>query len=304
MKRKALIVLLLCTASVLCAISAGDPLSLPLVAAAGMLRRLSLSGSLGNAIAISLFALLGLIPLLLKNKKVWHWEDLLLVLTAPAIWLVLYYLINPGLMPPALDMLRGSGSLSICVWSLLLGWAVLRILRSTGDADSAGLYRLLRLFLSLCAAVYLLSVVVKGCALPGSISAIRNANTMPGLELGTTFVFLVLSFLVLALECLLSAWVLLQTLPLLRNLEKNPYSAESCAAAQKVTALCRRSMTVMVLSSTGLNLAQVVFAARLHAMNLSLRVPLFSLALVFGLMALCRLLSRGRALQDEADLFI
>ena len=304
MKRKVLFILLLCAVAVLCALSSGDPLWLPLAAAAGMLRRLSLSGSLGNAIACSLFALFGLIPLLLKNRKKWYWEDILLVLTAPAIWFVLYYQINPGLLPQTLAMVQSSGNLSICVWSLLVGWAVLRLLRMSGDADSSQLYRMLRLFLILCAAVCVLSVIIKACLLPDSIAAIKAANTMPGLQLGTTFVFLGLGFAVLALECFLDAWVLLRTIPMLKHLEANPYSAECCTAAQKVARLCRRVMTVIVITSTGFNLAQVFFASRLHAINISLRIPLTSLALVFALMALCKLLSRGKTLQEEADLFI
>ena len=70
-------------------------LCLPFTWTAEGLRKLSLSGSLGNGVAIALLVVLGLLPLVLKWKKSWGPEDVLLVFTSIAIWYTLYVLINP-----------------------------------------------------------------------------------------------------------------------------------------------------------------------------------------------------------------
>ena len=70
-------------------------LCLPFTWVAAGLRKLSLSGSLGNAVAIALLVVAGLPPLVLKWKKSWGLEDALLIFTSIAIWYTLYVLINP-----------------------------------------------------------------------------------------------------------------------------------------------------------------------------------------------------------------
>lgn len=65
------------------------------------LRQLSLSGAMGNIIAIIIYFLIGFIPCgvywyLRKNGKLYK-IDAMLPLLSVLLWIVLYYMINPGL---------------------------------------------------------------------------------------------------------------------------------------------------------------------------------------------------------------
>ena len=95
------------------------------------LRRLSLSGAMGNMIAIILYVLIGLIPcmvwLFLKGKGKNLKEDYLLFPISGFLLLVLYYMINPGLIPVNE---AGGGKLLLAgtFYSVLVGYVVLRSL--------------------------------------------------------------------------------------------------------------------------------------------------------------------------------
>lgn len=277
---------------------------LPFFLCARGLRWLSLSGSLGNLLAIGLFVLLGLCPLLPGLGKKRSPEDWLLVLASIALWIGEYYLINPALLPVSL---RGPvGQLVLCgaVYELLLCWAVLRLLKASRNMEKADYLRWLKTFLWLCAGVCVLSVIVTLASLPDSFRQLRETNTAPGLELTPTYVFLILSAAVTALEYLLDAWVLLLGAGLLRVLEQGPYTRTALAAADRVSLWCRRSLAVILLSHTAVNLSQALLASRLHRLSFEFRLPLLSLATVFALLALSGLLKKGLRLQEDNDLFI
>ena len=277
---------------------------LPFVACAKLLRWLSLSGAAGNIVAIVLLILLGLTPLLLKLRKKWEPVDLLLVLCCIAIWAAEYYLINPVLLPLALSGFLGQLTLSSIVLELLLCWAVIRLLKTTETLEPRNYLQALNIFLWFCAGSCGLSVLLSFTSLPAAIRSLRESNTMPGLRLGATYFFMTLSRAVTALEYGLDGLVLLLGAGLMKILEKGPYTEEAVSAAEKVSLWCRRSLLAILLSHTGLNLAQTIFASRLHQISTEFRFPLLSLAIVFAMMALSGLLKKGQQLQADNDLFI
>lgn len=277
---------------------------LPFLLVAKGLRALSLSGSVGNIAAIVLLVLLGLLPLLLKRKEKWGEWDILLVLSSCAIWYCEYYLINPGLLPVTLSGTVGQLILCGSVYSLLLSWAVVRLMNATDTMDASQFLQALRLFLFICAAECLLSVFSAFAALPDAIKAVREANTMPGLDLKPTYIFLTLSSCVTALEYGLDGLVLIRGAGLLQVLKQGPYSEEACQRADRVCKLCRQSLIAITLSHTALNLGQMLFASRLHSLSASFRLPVLSLAIVFATLVLSGLLRKGRQLQEDNELFI
>lgn len=279
-------------------------LCLPFLLCAKGLRWLSLSGTTGNIAAIGLLALLGLAPLLLKLRQKWSAADWLLALSCGAIWVVEYYLINPSLLPFALTGLVGQLTLCGIVYELLLCWALIRLLQKSADLDSRQYLQALRVFLWLCAAECVLSLVSCFTSLPDAFRRLQKDNTMPGLNLTPTYIFMTLSRLVTGLEYGLDALVLAMGAGLLKQLGRGPYTEDAVAAAEKVALWCRRSLLVILLSHTALNLGQALFAARLHQLSTGFRFPLLSLAICFAMLALSGLLKKGQQLQEDNDLFI
>lgn len=136
---EAIICVVLCVLGNVSGEDIADIMAFPFAPIGDGLRVLSLSGSIGNIIAIILYAGVSLIPLGLVlthgKKKSLHWEDSLLVILCPLLFAVLYEMINPGslqLGPKELGMVGGEARkamLGCMVYSILVGYLVLRALR-------------------------------------------------------------------------------------------------------------------------------------------------------------------------------
>lgn len=280
-------------------------LCLPFTWTAEGLRKLSLSGSLGNGVAIALLVVLGLLPLAFKWKKSWGMEDALLIFTSIAIWYTLYVLINPYVLP---DILQGTtGELLLCgsCYSLFLSWAVLRLLRSTRSMTGENFIQALEIFLYLCAASQLFLIVSHASGLDNAWNRLESGNTMPGQNLLPSYLFLLGGFLVSVLEYGLNGWLLLLGARLMKDLSQDPYGEAACRKAESLYAWCRRTLAVVLLSQTALNVAAVIFASRIYyIVGIGFQIPVSSMALVFALLVLASLLRKGQQLQEDNRLFI
>lgn len=280
-------------------------LCLPFTWTAEGLRKLSLSGSLGNGVAIALLVVLGLLPLVLKWKKSWGPEDVLLVFTSIAIWYTLYVLINPYILPDILMGVVGETLLCGSCYSLFLSWAVLRLLRFTRTMTGENFMKALRIFLYLCAATQVFLIASRTSGLVTSWKLLESGNTMPGQNLLPSYLFLLGGFLVSVLEYGLNGWLLLLGARLMKDLSQDPYGEAACRKAESLCAWCRRTLAVVLLSQTALNVAAVVFASRIYYLvGVGFRLPVSSMALVFALLVLASLLRKGQQLQDDNRLFI
>lgn len=278
--------------------------ALPFVLVGNGLRALSLSGSVGNAVAIMIYGVICLSPLLPLVRRRDYAEDWLLVLTSAALFYVLYLMINPGRMLSSLggDMGRVIYSGTVC--SIVISWGCLKLLRAAGK-QTLDVYKSLRVLLMCCAVLWIVAGFGAGFGeCMATIASVREGNTMPGQNLLPTYLFAVLSFAVQAMEYSLDAVLLLWGVNLLQELEADAYSQQCCAVAERLGKRCKYYLTAIILSNLALNLGQICFASRLYNIDTTVRIPVFSMALLFGAMALSRLLSQGRELKEENDLYI
>ena len=132
----------------------------------------------------------------------------------------------------------------------------------------------------------------------------KAANTSPEVRLGLTNAFLVLRWAVDALPWALCVAIACRGLRLLDEVSADRYSAETAAHSAGLTALCSRSLAAVMLTQAGVNLAQLLFAQRLHDVSLNVSFPVFSVAFVFAALLLSRLLGENKALKDDNDLFV
>lgn len=280
-------------------------LALPFTALGAMLRTLSLSGGVGNAGAIAVFGLLCLIPaaLFLRTKR--QREDWLLLLLVPVLGFSLYLMINPGLRPPMLQNEVGDITYAGAVWSVVITWGVLKLIRSSDRILSEHVYRALRIFLLICAAQMLIDGVgvgLRDCLT--QIAYIRERANTTFVSPMPNYIFITLGFAVEAAEGILTALVLWKGAKLLEAMERDPYSAETVEASRDVGKWCRQMLVIVSLSALALNLGQIMMAGFLVNASTTVRIPVASLAIAFGMLALTRLLVQGKALKDESELFI
>jgi len=279
-------------------------ITLPFTLIAAFLRYLSLSGTVGNIISILLLICVGLLPFLAKAKQRWHKEDLLLALCSVTIWYALYYLINPTLRPWTLGGEVGTFILCGTVFSVLILWGILKLMNCCRMKKSDTIYHALEAFLLICAAERCCAVVPRFFGVLTSIRTIAAANTMPGLNLIPTNIFLFLGFAVAATEYILNAAAFFHGAQLVYQLRCDPYSKSSTIASEKAANLCRKALVIITATNTALNLLQILFAKHIHSLAAQLRFPVSSIAIVFALLALSSLLGKGRAIKEDNDLFI
>ena len=277
---------------------------LPFTLVGDGLRALSLSGVVGNAIAIILYVAICLCPLLLLIRNHKDGENWLLLLSSATLFYVLYMMINPGLMPAAMNNDAGKMICSGLLYSIFISWGSLRFLRSAGR-EKANIYKMLYILLS----CYIVLWVVAGFGVglgnfKSAATQVQAGNTMPGLNLYPTYAALFLRFAVQALEYGLDAELMMLGIDLLKELEKGPYRESCCDLARKISKRCKIYLIVIVLTNLALNLGQVLFASNLHNVDMTVRIPILSMALLFATMALTQLLAQGKELKEENDLYI
>ena len=199
--------------------------------------------------------------------------------------------------------LAGDGVYAAAVWSILMTWAVLKLLYSREWSLERNIYRGLRWFLLLCAAGCVIKCFGTGTARLMHLLRLNREN-LGRVFTGADIAFMALSYLVVAVENGLAALVLHRGAGLLRELEHDPFGESSVAAADGVSALCRNCLAIMCLMCLFLNLAQVLVTPLLHNVSVTVTVPLMGMAVCFLMLAVTNLLVRGKALKDDNDLFV
>ena len=284
--------------------SSGVP-SLPLAWIGRGLRGLSLSGTAGNTAAIVLYVLVSLVPLLFLLRGKRHKEDVLLPLASAVTLYSLYYIINPGLRPM---VLTGSVGTLVCegaVYSILLCWAVIRLIRYCEGTASGNMLRLLRILLVCCAFVCICTGFGGGYAsMTETMETVREGNNVPGINLTPDFALAWIRYGAYAAEYALTAWILLLSADLVCEIRQDPYSMGCEEAAGETAKWSRITLTAVMLMNTVLNVGQLLAAGELHQLSAGIRIPLLSMLTALLLLMLTGLLRKGRKIKEDNDLFI
>ena len=286
--------------------SADAVLSFPLAPMGGWLRRLSLSGSVGNGAATIIYVLVCLIPAALfffrRMKGKWYPEDLLLLAASAALFYSLYLLINPALAE-ARYSLMAKPALNGLVWVLFAAWLVLFVLRLAFE-DNRGVEKCGKLILFALAAVYVFCLFYQYPAEAiGEIRALNETNTFHG-GLKLSWFVIILRALAAAVPCALSLLALHLSRKLLNAAVEDRYSEETLTLSQRLARFCRAALTAEVLLCAGVYLIQMVLAPRLRSISFEVEFPVSSVAVALAALLLSRLLGESKQLKEDNDLFV
>ena len=277
------------------------------------LRALSLSGGFGNVLAIVLYLVVSLLPagllFFLRKKQKLHWEDGLLALLSAVLFYILYLMVNPGFIINLLGIAAappvGKAILGGMVYSLVIGYLILRVLRLFSAGKLRELERYLFLMLGVLGAIFIfLAFGISVRDLLASISSVQAGNIGNEHLLGTTYVFLAMQYIVNALPYVLSIQVIFAAMRLLDELGKERYSAASVKAAEQLSRFCANALTIMVLTNILFNLLQLLFAKSIMVANHSVQIPVVSILFVLAALLLTRFMMESKQLKDENDQFI
>lgn len=273
------------------------------------LRALSLSGALGNVISIIVYIAVCLSPLLLllapKHRRIQAADALLIPLCA-GLFYVIYHMINPGLLAenlPNMDFLINKALLGAIIYSILLAYAVIRLLKMFFMSSAGKSYQHLTALLFLFNVIFVYLVFGAGVSeLIESFKALPSVNA--GSELALNYVFSAFKFIVGYLPYALNIMVVFEGIKLVRELNADRFSEEAVARARRLSKFCAAALTATVLLNAAFNILQYLFAGMLYDINGFVYFPLFSIAFVLLALLLSRLIAENKALKEDNDSII
>ena len=291
------------------------------------LRILSLSGGVGNVAAWVFYMGISLVPLGYfvgrvhrtggMSVKQWlrqHGHELLLPILSTLLFFVLYTMINPIMIPDWLGTWLGTSESGIvlgksllggAVYSVLVSYLVLRMLRIVQTVDHSGLWPYLWGLLAIVAVCFVFQAFGNNTMrLADSVRELYASNTgaIKGLEL--TLFFLAGQYTVECLPCVLGIQIVFAAMTMLEAFRSELYSKETEEAADRLSYLCGRMLAVTVLSHSIFYLLQLMFASRLRLIRGQVVIPLFAIGVVLAVLLLVQLLRRGRQLKEDNEMFI
>ncbi len=297
-------------AGVLLALAAGLPEdqsgARPLAALGLWLRRLSLSGSAGNAAAWAAVLLVSVLPaagfLALRRRRKRR-EDYLVLLLAPELFAMLYYAVNPSLAGAA-----GAFFPAAILWaalSTLLAWLILVFLRGLAEAPMARLASAGRVLLIGCGVLLAFSsaasLTTQWLAASASVS---QANTAQPQAADLTNAIQGALALLRLIPSLLGAMALVWAGQLVLQVSQDPFGEASLALCGRTARACRRAATATALLNLAVNLLQLPLFPILCSTSFHIELDLLPLAVTAALFLLCRWFQQARALKLDNDSII
>lgn len=276
------------------------------------LRELSLSGPWGNLGAWTITLAVTLLPLLLlvlpKGRGPLVWEDWLLPLTGAVGFFMVFFSVNPTLLPLILPEVWPFASL--CVYcSLPVAWLVLRVLRRLEDQEADRLAGALRVLLWACALLAAFGTAysrIASFAAQASQALFGGAGPelfgMADNMTDTVTGGLILQFILLLLPLaadLFTAFLLAQAASLTTVLKEGLFSQEAVDRCNITARFCRQMVVWSTLLAIVRNLLQLLFLSWLLQSDFQVYIPLSSLVLAATLYLLCRCLQQGKELQED-----
>ncbi|HCW74227.1 MAG TPA: hypothetical protein DHM90_11035 [Clostridiaceae bacterium] len=278
-----------------------------------VLRYLSLSGTLGNIIALIVYVLISLSPVMLyrtlqRKKKVFTEDSLLFVLSL-LLFAIIYFMVNPGTMsavfPVNMPGDMAKATLSLTFYVVLMGYGVLKILRQFYDAGLQKITKYLRILLSFLSGYYVLYVfgVIFGSFMKAR-DTLYAGNSGLGYGISTSESFLFMQYAVMALPYLLNILVVLAIIELLEEMGKDRYSDAAALKAESLTRLCRKTLTVIVLTSMSFHLVQFMFLKNIQSAHTNLEIPFMPLIFILSVLMLNQFVRENKTLKQDNDMFI
>lgn len=276
-----------------------------------VLREMSLSGTVGNAVAMIFYLMISLIPCgiywVLWKKEKCSLEDKLLPVISVLLFVVIYYMINPGLLAANA---YGGGKILLggTFYSVLFGYLILKILKKFVSADAVQLKKWLRMLAYVVAVLFVYMVFGNRFGeLIDSIRNVKQANSGDfgmGSGLESTYIFLILKFVVDVVPYVLDIFIILTAIKVLDELLLDPYSDIAVSAAKKLGDLCVKALVITVISEIVFHLLQVAFSGNIRQINVVVSMPVFSIAFVLAVLLTVRYVCENQKLKRENDLFI
>ena len=228
-------------------------------------------------------------------------ERIVLFLLSAVMMLALYGMVNPGLFCP---MLLGAqkefipvikATLGVTVWSVIVLYIILRLLRMFIGGDTNKLMQYLKVLLYILCTVFTADIFVAcGSEL---IAYLMDAQETLAVVLS------VIKFLVLSAPYAFDVVITISAIALL-DVALSKEQTGIVESAAKLSQVCCIALGVTAASTAAFNVLQIVLMRHLSNMEVNADVPIISIAFTLGVLLASRLLVENKRLRDDNDLFI
>lgn len=279
-----------------------------------VLRRLSLSGSVGNAAAWCLFFLIGAIPLaaaaILYTRHRSCKADILLAALSLMLYVSIWFYINPSYMNVYLSPLpMGEFSgylLGTVLYSLLLTWILLRCIIRYEVVEYHKLMSGFRFLLHAYILVMAIEALFHGAA--GFITSCQtlgeNNSAASGLQLNISTFFLILQAITGLLPKMAELMLLVMGAAFLRSFERAAFSQDTLTRLERLRIASGRLLMLILISNAGVSILQLIFARFLLSSSHIIVFPLTEIIVVLGIRMLSLLYLESKRLKEDNDMFI
>lgn len=281
-------------------------ITFPFVQIADGLRYLSLSSQIGNIVAIMVYLIICLIPMVYFAFK-WtkhniDYIDALLPFISILSFVVLYQLINPGLLN---SMVATKALPCITIYSVVFTYLLLKILKLFQGKTIEQLSKYLIVLLWAVNVLFAYSIIFTYFYnFPQKIKELQAANSGNTGLLGTTYFFMFFGTLVDSIPMVSGIVVVYFAIQLVKHFSADLYSEQTVLSAVKLSNLCKTTVMLTVFSTMIFNILQFIFTSQLLQINSNINIPLLSIVFVLAVFVLSQIISKNKALKDDNDSII
>ncbi len=314
MKKKTLLIICFCAAallSLLVVLTEHFPnlfssiMAFPFEQIADGLSLLSKAGPVGNGLATALWIGISVIPAMIafryKKGKETLLERVSLYALSAEILLALYGMVNPQLFRPVLS--DGFSEYSklikaifgISVWAVVVLCIILRLIRLFRQGNKQQLFN------------YMQAVLCALCVVFAAIAAVTMVNGVTALlDSSQTSIdkgFGGVRLLAALIPYLFDIAVILRVLKLF-EIAATEEQDGMIYAADRVSSICCMALGFTTALTAAANIIQIAVMRWLSNINVTVDIPIISIAFTIMILLFSRLLTENKKLRDDNSLFI
>ena len=291
----------------------------PLEQIGALLREMSLSGTGGNLAAIILYAAIALLPIgvwFFLRKKGWETKaDSMLFLLSGTLFYVLYYSVNLGLFETKLPVSEGL-YLSAIFYSVLVSYGVIRIQTMAAKGSKKTLFSLMKFFLWMLAAVFAVMAIVEfAITFPKALEETKKAydemaafaaftETTVSVHPEVMSVVTLMESIMRGVPYLLNIIIIFWSVKMIRELNKDWFSKESVATANKLADGTGRVLGITVVLELLYNVLLFFGRNHLAVTRFTIHIPLVPILFMMAVVLIARYIRASQKLKEENEMFI
>lgn len=267
-------------------------LCLPIYMLADGLRTLSLSSSLGNGIALLLYGLVSISPLVIlynlyKTKK-HSKEDIFLILLSISLFIGIYFTINPSYS--TIPML-----ISGIIYSIIISYFVLKILRMMKTANDQTILKYLHIGFIIIL-VYLLFTTFYTMFVEYQLNMLQLKQNYD--------ISIFIKQFIDSLPYFMCSIIIYHILNFVNLYQKDPYSENALNKIIQIRDFSIQSLKVIVLSGLVNCILQFLLVKYMNHVSIQIELPIVPIVGILGITFISKMFTQTILLKRDNEMFI